>query len=113
MPRYLYLATAAAPFIVVFALHSASLENRSLPLQVISLNVGGTHYSTSLTTLRRDPHSMLAAMFSGKCGLARDSSGAYFLDYDGSSFGTTTASTHQHRRHPPAAAAAAAPPSSP
>ena len=62
MPRYLYLATPAAPFIVVFALHSASLENRSLPLQVISLNVGGTHYSTSLTTLRRDPHSMLAAM---------------------------------------------------
>lgn len=56
---------------------------------VIELNVGGFRYSTSLQTLRIDEYSMLAAMFrdDGAIGLSRDSNGAFFIDYDGSSFG--------------------------
>ena len=32
----------------------------------VELNVGGQHFTTSVQTLRKDPNSMLAAMFSGK-----------------------------------------------
>ena len=62
--------------------------------QIVEINVGGYRYTTPLQTLRKDPNSMLAAMFrerdyekSCHVGLARDSTGAYFIDYDGSSFG--------------------------
>jgi hypothetical protein len=57
---------------------------------VIELNVGGYHFATSLQTLRRDPNSMLAAMFSERrnsISHVRDNKGAYFIDYDGSCFG--------------------------
>ena len=63
------------------------------PGQIVELNVGGHRHTTSLQTLRRDPNSMLAAMFAERdgskssVGLAKDSAGAYFIDYDGSSFG--------------------------
>lgn len=53
----------------------------------IKLNVGGKIYKTTLDTLRKDPHSMLCAMFSGKFDLKADEEdGAYFIDRDGKLF---------------------------
>ncbi|XP_019716052.1 BTB/POZ domain-containing protein KCTD6a [Hippocampus comes] len=52
----------------------------------VTLNVGGCLYSTSLTTLRRYPDSMLGAMFRGDVPTLRDASGNYFIDRDGTLF---------------------------
>ncbi|KAL1918600.1 uncharacterized protein VTP21DRAFT_2622 [Calcarisporiella thermophila] len=52
----------------------------------IKLNVGGLLFETSLTTLKRDPNSMLAAMFSGRHSLKPDPDGSYFIDRDGTHF---------------------------
>eukprot|EP00761_Pharyngomonas_kirbyi_P001131 gb/GECH01001132.1/.p1 GENE.gb/GECH01001132.1/~~gb/GECH01001132.1/.p1 ORF type:complete len:267 (+),score=68.82 gb/GECH01001132.1/:1-801(+) len=49
---------------------------------IIKLNVGGTIFSTRLTTLQKDPNSMLAAMFSGRFPLQKDEKGCFFLDRD-------------------------------
>ena len=50
----------------------------------IMLNVGGKIYKTTLDTLRKDPDSMLCAMFSGRFELKADErDGAYFIDRDG------------------------------
>lgn len=53
---------------------------------VISLNVGGYKFVTTLSTLTKDSNSMLAAMFSGRHHLNTDSEGRYFIDRDGSYF---------------------------
>lgn len=50
---------------------------------VVELNVGGVLYTTSLATLTACPDSRLAAFFSGKPSLPRDSKGRHFLDRDG------------------------------
>ena len=53
----------------------------------VKLNVGGKIYKTTLDTLRRDPDSMLCAMFSGRHELKQDKeNGAYFIDRDGKLF---------------------------
>lgn len=53
----------------------------------VKLNVGGKMYKTTLSTLRRDPDSMLCAMFSGRHELKADEEdGAYFIDRDGELF---------------------------
>ena len=53
----------------------------------IKLNVGGKIYKTTLDTLRKDPHSMLCAMFSGRFQLKADEDdGAYFIDRDAELF---------------------------
>jgi len=53
----------------------------------IKLNVGGKIYETTLDTLRKDPDSMLCAMFSGRFELkANERDGAYFIDRDGKLF---------------------------
>ena len=53
----------------------------------IKLNVGGKIYKTTLDTLRKDPDSMLCAMFSGRFQLKADEDdGAYFIDRDGKLF---------------------------
>ena len=53
----------------------------------IKLNVGGKFYTTTLDTLRRDPDSLLCAMFSGKFRLKMDEEdGAYFIDRDAELF---------------------------
>ena len=54
---------------------------------VVTVNVGGVHYSTSRSTLCADENSMLAAMFSGfhKIETLRD--GSYFIDANGKHFG--------------------------
>lgn len=53
----------------------------------IKLDVGGVHYSTSITTLTSHPNSMLAAMFSGRFSLEKDEDGCFFIDRDGRLFG--------------------------
>ena len=52
----------------------------------IKLDVGGQVYTTSIQTLRRDPNSMLAAMFSGRYELKKEPDGSYFIDRDGTFF---------------------------
>lgn len=55
--------------------------------EVIPLNVGGTHFTTRLSTLRRFDDTMLAAMFSGRHHIPRDAEGRFFIDRDGKYFG--------------------------
>ncbi|XP_066506383.1 BTB/POZ domain-containing protein KCTD7 [Hoplias malabaricus] len=55
--------------------------------EVIPLNVGGTCFTTRLSTLCRYEDSMLAAMFSGRHHMPQDSDGRYFIDRDGAYFG--------------------------
>lgn len=53
----------------------------------VKLNVGGKIYKTTLSTLLKDPNSMLSAMFSGRHELNQDEEdGAYFIDRDGELF---------------------------
>lgn len=53
----------------------------------VKLNVGGKIYKTTLDTLRKDPDSMLCAMFSERHELKQDKEdGAYFIDRDGKLF---------------------------
>lgn len=59
--------------------------------EVISLNVGGTYFTTRLSTLRRFEDTMLAAMFSGRHYIPRDADGRYFIDRDGTYFGWVVA----------------------
>lgn len=54
--------------------------------KILHLNVGGTTYTTTRSTLTRHPESMLGAMFSGKHPSARDGNGHYFIDRDGPLF---------------------------
>ncbi|CAG5117445.1 unnamed protein product [Candidula unifasciata] len=55
------------------------------PDSIIDLNVGGVYYSTSLDTLRKEPNSYLAKIFSDrtKQSSIRDTKGKYFIDRDG------------------------------
>jgi len=52
----------------------------------IQLNVGGRKFTTLLKTLRREPQSVLAFMFSGKFGLKKGDDGSFFIDRDGTFF---------------------------
>jgi len=52
----------------------------------ITLNVGGTRYTTSLGTLSRFPESVLCKMFAGAFSLKPESDGSYFIDRDGQVF---------------------------
>ena len=51
--------------------------------KVITLNVGGTRYTTTLSTLTKYPDSMLGVMFSGRHDLPQQEDGSYFIDRDG------------------------------
>ena len=53
---------------------------------IIDLNVGGTHYTTTLLTLTKGRDNMLSAMFSGKYTAVCDMDGRYFIDADGANF---------------------------
>uniref|UniRef100_A0A8C6S4S7 BTB/POZ domain-containing protein KCTD7 n=1 Tax=Neogobius melanostomus TaxID=47308 RepID=A0A8C6S4S7_9GOBI len=55
--------------------------------EILSLNVGGTFFTTRLSTLRRHEDTMLAAMFSGRYHIPQDADGRYFIDRDGHYFG--------------------------
>ncbi|KAL9553962.1 hypothetical protein PS6_003683 [Mucor atramentarius] len=52
----------------------------------IRLNVGGSMFETSLSTLRRDTNSLLATMFSGRHLISAEPDGSYFIDRDPSHF---------------------------
>lgn len=54
---------------------------------VVPLNVGGMKYVTRLSTLKKYPDSMLAALFSGRYQVDKDADGNYFLDSNGILFG--------------------------
>lgn len=54
--------------------------------QQIKLDVGGTHFTTSQTTLRRFPDSMIGAMFSGRHALTLNKNDEFFVDRDGTHF---------------------------
>ena len=60
----------------------------SVAMQVIDLNVGGTRYTTSHSTLTKYPKSMLGAMFSGRYSeeAMKHSDGSFFIDRDGTHF---------------------------
>lgn len=59
-------------------------DNLEMFPPVVELNVGGIFYTTSLTTLKKHPNSLLAGMFSGKQEPPpKDAKGKYFLDRDG------------------------------
>ena len=53
---------------------------------VVSLNVGGTIYTTSRATLTRFPDTMLGSMFSDRLPSIKDDKGNYLIDGDGSLF---------------------------
>jgi hypothetical protein len=52
----------------------------------IKLDIGGQCFTTTLTTLRRFPDTMIGAMFSGRHELKKNESGSYFIDRDGTHF---------------------------
>jgi len=56
--------------------------------QLMDLNVGGTHYTTSHSTLTKYSESMLGVMFSGRHDIEsmKCSDGSFFIDRDGSRF---------------------------
>ncbi|KAM4820688.1 BTB/POZ domain-containing protein KCTD7 isoform 2-T2 [Thomomys bottae] len=72
---------------------TATQAGPALPLlpqefpEVVPLNVGGAHFTTRLSTLRRYEDTMLAAMFSGRHCIPTDAEGRYFIDRDGTHFG--------------------------
>ena len=57
--------------------------------QRVKLNVGGSTFETSLSTLQRYPDSMLGTMFSGRDGIVVpvDEQGFVFIDRSGAQFG--------------------------
>ena len=69
---------------------AAGLKAPVIPPQfpeVVPLNIGGAHFTTRLSTLRRYEDTMLAAMFSGRHYIPTDAEGRYFIDRDGIHFG--------------------------
>ena len=53
---------------------------------VISINVGGTVFTTTTATLTQDTKSMLATMFNTEVPQARDSNGNIFIDRNPKTF---------------------------
>ena len=83
-------ATEAADLIAAAKLEIEVWEAEKKKLAVIKsfepkikLDVGGNRFTTSLTTLRRFPDTMIGAMFSGRHAFHLDEEGYYFIDRDG------------------------------
>lgn len=64
----------------------ASEKQRTHQSKRVKLNIGGTRFETTITTLSAEPDSMLAAMFSGRFPLSPDADGYHFIDRDGTQF---------------------------
>ncbi|XP_074651023.1 BTB/POZ domain-containing protein KCTD12-like [Tubulanus polymorphus] len=62
----------------------SNADSESFP-PIIELNVGGVFYTTTLSTLTREPDSLLGQMFTGllKNMILKDTKGKYFIDRDG------------------------------
>ena len=56
------------------------------PPKVVTLNVGGHVYTTTLYTITQFSDSKLAGFFSGESQVPRDPKGNYFIDRDGALF---------------------------
>ena len=82
-------------------------ENRAQFKQRVKLNVGGTKFETTLSTLTRCPDSMLGAMFSGRHEVPVDDEGYAFIDRDGTQFRTILNFLRTGRLDVPASAQAA------
>ena len=54
--------------------------------EIVRLNVGGTKYITTKSTLRKYPQSILGTMFMGNVPLSTDKDGYYFIDRCGHIF---------------------------
>ena len=52
----------------------------------VKIDVGGRIFKTSLKTLRREPESILALMFSERFDLKKEDDGSFFIDRDGTLF---------------------------
>ena len=63
-------------------------ENLAHFKERVKLNVGGTKFETTLSTLTRYPDSLLAAMFSGRHKVLPCDDGYIFIDRDGTHFQT-------------------------
>ncbi|KAI8073478.1 BTB/POZ protein [Gilbertella persicaria] len=61
-------------------------EIRTFQNEKVKLNVGGQLFETSLTTLRKDPNSMLATMFGEHSQMIPDADDSYFIDRDSTYF---------------------------
>ncbi len=60
--------------------------------EIVELNVGGTHFTTTRSTLSKEPDSMLARMFAGvMTPSTKDSSGRYFINRCGVHFSVVLA----------------------
>ncbi|NP_001290905.1 BTB/POZ domain-containing protein KCTD14 [Esox lucius] len=62
---------------------------RLVSCSVVQLNIGGHVFTTSLSTLRKYPDSLLASMFNSgqQTKLPTDAKGRYFIDRNGTHFG--------------------------
>ena len=63
-----------------------SFEKRFVHSDIIELHVGHQYFTTKLSTLRADPKSCIAKLFSGRFEVEKDSKGKYFLDRDPGKF---------------------------
>mgnify|MGYP006079351461 CR=1 FL=1 len=63
-------------------------ENLAHFKERVKLNVGGTKFETTLSTLTRYPDSLLAALFSGRHKVLPCDDGYVFIDRDGTHFQT-------------------------
>lgn len=79
-------AAGAAPALLSQAWLRVLVVPSQFP-EVVPLNIGGAHFTTRLSTLRRCEDTMLAAMFSGRHYIPTDAEGRYFIDRDGTHFG--------------------------
>lgn len=58
------------------------MEESNLTTRIISLNVGGKKFTTSLNTLLSVKDSFFSALVSDRISSTKDDSGAYFIDRD-------------------------------
>ena len=63
--------------------------------EVVELNVGGIYFTTTKSTLCKEPSSMLARMFAGDMTPStKDKQGRYFIDRSGQHFGAVLSYLH-------------------
>jgi hypothetical protein len=67
--------------VATMQMHQAAHEGR------VELNIGGFHFETSVQTLRRVPHTLFDAYFSGRYAQDVCADGSIFVDRDGEHFG--------------------------
>lgn len=63
-----------------------TLEVKQLQKEKVKLNVGGQIFVTSITTLTKDPDSLLSRMFGPNGTAVPEADGSYFIDRDGTYF---------------------------